>query len=321
MTLTASHNATSSQEAGFGPSPLDPPAGQMTDLFGQPLVPASRSQSRAKELVPTTHGICGPTSFGSPVPNGPLSSWESRLRERLAMVGSTECALIWRAKDTPAGTSISRLAPWTPPISDSAAIGSHWPTPTVADVQGGRKHRSGARSGEALLNGLMTWSTPRATDGAKGGPNQSFGAGGQPLPAQMHQCAPWTTPCASETGNRQGKYPQGGTSLNTQLIHAPRKMWATPEASDVRKHSENPHTVLRRIGKGQQIALNAHIALTDATARSGQEPIGSYATIKKRGAPNPAFPCWLMGFPAEWVSGAWRAMQSRPSSRRKSSAR
>jgi hypothetical protein len=30
------------------------------------------------------------------------------------------------------------------------------------------------------------WSTPRASDGEKGGPNQSFGAGGQPLPAQMH---------------------------------------------------------------------------------------------------------------------------------------
>ena len=101
MTLTASHNATSSQEAGFGPSPLDPPAGQMTDLFGQPLVPASRSRSQGKVPVPTTHGICGPTSFASPVPSGPLSSWESRLRARLAMVGSTECALIWREKVTP----------------------------------------------------------------------------------------------------------------------------------------------------------------------------------------------------------------------------
>ena len=61
--------------------------------------------------------------------SGPLSSWESRLRERLAMVGSTECALIWREKTSPAGSSISRCAPWTPPTSVSGSGGAPWPTP------------------------------------------------------------------------------------------------------------------------------------------------------------------------------------------------
>lgn len=47
-----------------------------------------------------------------------------------------------------------------------------WPTPTVADVQGGRKHRSGARSGELLLNGLAaTWPTPTSLAPAKNGNN------------------------------------------------------------------------------------------------------------------------------------------------------
>jgi hypothetical protein len=41
-----------------------------------------------------------------------------------------------------------------------------------------------------------------------------------------------------------------------------QSQWPTPEASDVRKHSEVPATVLRRISKGQQIALNAFVSLT-----------------------------------------------------------
>jgi hypothetical protein len=36
---------------------------------------------------------------------------------------------------------------------------------------------------------LGMWATPRASDGEKGGPNQSFGAGGQPLPSQAYQSA------------------------------------------------------------------------------------------------------------------------------------
>jgi hypothetical protein len=34
------------------------------------------------------------------------------------------------------------------------------------------------------------WSTPRASDGAKGGPGQTFGAGGTPLPAQASGAMP-----------------------------------------------------------------------------------------------------------------------------------
>lgn len=231
-------------------------------------------------------GICGQTFIASSVPAGPLLSWESRLRERLASIGSTESPLIWEAKTTPVGRSISRLRPWTPPTSGSGSTGSRWPTPTVADVQGGRKTRSGARSGEPLLNGLMAaapwvtpsardwkdsagmaterpdgrsridqlprqmvaaWSTPRASDGAKGGPNMSFGAGGTPLPTQLHRNA--------------------------------------------------------------------------ATAVSGLAPTGSPATTGKRGAPNPAFAFWLMGCADELTLGVSLATASFSRSRRKSSAR
>jgi hypothetical protein len=120
-------------------------------------------------------------------------------------------------------------------------VNAHWPTPTVADVQGGRKTRSGSRSGEMLLNGLMSH-------------------------------------------------------------------WTTPMASDVKKQSENPETTKRRLLAGRQVGLNAHMGLT---ATSGTTPNGSSATTEKRGAPNPAFAMWLMGFPEALIVGILEAVALR----------
>lgn len=221
-------------------------------------------------------GICGRTFIASSVPEGPLSSWENRLRERLATVGSTESALIWREKATPEGQSISRLAVSTRHTNGTGSTGSQQtynptpkgsaagpdyaklkrsdtglslqtimcaynPTPTVADVTGGRKARSGSRNAEPLLNGLLAAYSPTPTP-------LSF--------KDSHQ-------------------PGNSRSLNL---------------------------------------LRAHFE----TALGGQTPNGSSAlSTAKRGAPNPVFAFWLMGFPAEWISGALEAMRSYRKPRRK----
>jgi hypothetical protein len=73
---------------------------------------------------------------------------------------------------------------------------SAWPTPAVTDSNGARNRTSGRSNPESkhhdgvTLNDAIvlwqasTWSTPRSSDGEKDGPNQSFGAGGIPLPTQ-----------------------------------------------------------------------------------------------------------------------------------------
>lgn len=296
MTLQDSPNVIGSRAAGYGASQPVSPDGPMTGRCGPQAAPANRSAGPAKAPDLMTRGTCGPTFFESLEPlampaTDPAFCVGSRLAARLAMVGSTESSLIWRRKVTPAGREIFRLAVSTLRISETDSTGghwrtpnveesgitldrlvtkegtswtpgqraydrttgrlcqiglpqemeaaSHWPTPAVADVTGGRKTRSGDRSDEMLLNGLLSaWSTPRASDGEKGSPNQSFGAGGQPLPAQMHQAI--------------------GQMLN-----------------------------------------------------------GLSATTEKRGAPNPLFAFWLMGFPREWACGALRATQSCRSSQPK----
>jgi site-specific DNA-cytosine methylase len=67
-----------------------------------------------------------------------------------------------------------------------------WRSPNVVDSKGGNRLGTGQvqlvhQAKQAL------WSTPRASDGEKGGPNQSFGAGGQPLPSQAFHSLPAET--------------------------------------------------------------------------------------------------------------------------------
>ena len=62
------------------------------------------------------------------------------------------------------------------------------------------------RKAEALALGITNWSTPKGSDGAKGGPGQSYGSGGMPpLPAQAAQ---WPTPAAQ---NWKGSSPASVT--------------------------------------------------------------------------------------------------------------
>lgn len=281
MTFADTRNATSSQAVASGPLQLDLLDGLMTESSGPAPVPASRSRRPAKGSEPMIQGICGRTFIASSVPDGPLSSWESRLRERLGMVGSTESALIWREKATPAGQSISRLAVSTLHTNGTDSTGSQW-------------------------------STPRASDGEKGGPNQSFGAGGQPLPAQMHQ-AHWITASARDWKDTPGMATESGDrnrvdQLPRQMAQEPQAMWPTAK-------SANAGPDFAKMDRSKTgLSLQTVMAATEHT---GPAPTGSSATTAKRGAPNPVFAFWLMGFPAEWISGALEAMRSYRKQRQK----
>jgi hypothetical protein len=97
-------------------------------------------------------------------------------------------ALLWgtpTARDLKDGASCENV----PENGLLGRMAANWATPTV----NGNHNRKGCSdtSGDGLATQASQWSTPRATDGEKGGPNQTFGAGGIPLPAQA---AHWPTP-------------------------------------------------------------------------------------------------------------------------------
>jgi hypothetical protein len=123
----------------------------------------------------------------------------------------------------------------------------------------------------------------------------------------------WSTPRASdgEKGGPNMSFGAGGQPLPAQM-HQASAFWSTPTVNDA-KNSAGPSQFERN-----SQALNVQMA---AQVLGGQGQSASSATTRKRGAPNPAFPCWLMGFPDAWLSGALQAMQSYQYSRPKSSKR
>lgn len=302
MTSPDTGSATSSPASAAGPSQPDLLGGPTIESSGPAPRRASRSPSRGREKPRLTIGTCGPTFSGSPVPDGPLSSWESRLRRRLARTGSTECSLIWRESATPAGRPLSRLVPSTRP-TDGTASGL-WPTPNASGFE--------ARDAERLKQ-------RRAECKARTGNGNGFGLTlGQLVCLERdhvtkNALAMWPTPTAQDASRGAGtiRACDTGTPLPQRVMQTvtghPLALYPTPRASA----NENRTT---RIPPSQ---LEGRHGLYLSSVAIGMEPDGSSATTEKPGALNPAFVCWLMGFPLGWDACAPTAMPSSRKSRPK----
>ncbi|WP_426036682.1 DNA methyltransferase [Cypionkella sp. TWP1-2-1b2] len=173
------------------------------------------------------------------------------------------------------------------------------------------------RKAEALALGIRNWSTPKATDGAKGGPGQSYGSGGiPPLPAQAAQ---WQMPVADDQVDRlRGKInSRGEPKLSAQALQ-----WPTPAAQNWKGSS--PASVTRAYGKSRMDILHyrAEQGFTHpapAITLLGLQPshhapisrplwasmIASHGRVvsrrvlkaRARRRLNPLFVGWLMGWP------------------------
>jgi hypothetical protein len=136
-----------------------------------------------------------------------------------------------------------------------ATDSSFWPTATVGDHHGSGSHGYGkvsASTGKSRSEGVTLtdaavrlWQTPQATDGDKGGPNQTLK--GQP-----------------------------------SLVNQARRMWQTPSVGDGDKYavSENPNSQAAKSLHPQSLDLSG---LLDPTMRSrGEESSSQGRTLNPR---------------------------------------
>lgn len=297
LILPGSLNAISSRASAVGRSHYASPDGPTTEKSGRDRRRASRSRTPVSSLPPVMNGIYGPTYSASSVPEGPMRSLESRLRQRLGLIGSTECSLIWKAATTPAGRSYSRLVPSTPrtvEIVSTSPHATHTHTHTIE---------------------LSCWITATTRDW-KDSPGMSVTRPDgrsrvDQLPRQV-TAAMWATLTSSRNSNAgslqsalkeaERLHPKGRYTLMTQIAVS---LQPTMTAS------ENKY---RLQGNSQQSKSLAAISIL--TAR-GAAQLSSSDTTEKLGGLNPLFACWLMGFPAAWDACAPTATPSSRNSRRK----
>lgn len=197
---------------------------------------------------------------------------------------------------------------------------SSWPTATAQDSvsSGASGYQTETRHAGTTLTdaAVRQWPTARATDGAKGGPNQHGSKGDLTLPSAAVQ---WPTPASRD--HKGGADWSKRTRNGKQRLDSERTLpdvaefWATPQVADVtgghKRRSGNRSNELLLPGQAEQWPTPA--ASTYGSNRGGSGgrvgPIrpSLQGLVTRQGGPkcrlmlNPLFVEMLMGLPPHWT--------------------
>jgi hypothetical protein len=218
-------------------------------------------------------------------------SFRSRGGERVDEMGLDQQARYWPTPDTPSGGprthKTEREGKEQVSLED---VAQNWSTPKAGDRGADWTKKDRSTTGQGLEEQAALWSTPRAEDGESCG-NHPGRKGGDSLTGQIQH---WRTPTAmdSEQAGGKGRFTRRGKTT----LHLQTNMWPTPEARDYRSGETVAEYGNSRPLNEAVLKFSHPVQVLD---ESGRKLSDTRRILRPR--LNPAFVCWLMGWPTLWT--------------------
>lgn len=213
----------------------------------------------------------------------------------------------WENWPTVGGMRSGSLFPhptWAPAMGapgGSVSPGDKWPTPDTGHERTNRSASEGAADRPNIALAARLWMTPSVSNSQGNEYTRDRGQPGQERLTLTGQAQHWPTPTLqdSESAGGAGCIDRGkrGHSLNSATLH-----WPTPASRDYRTPNSQESQESRKHTGGEQLPnFVEHHFLHPVHSTLDGRPLSPTARILPRRL-NPAFGCWLMGWPIWWTN-------------------
>lgn len=189
---------------------------------------------------------------------------------------------------------------------------SDWMTPNVpnggrsathAEISGRTAMHNGKKVQVGLEHQSRIWSTPRASDPEKAGPNMRGTKGDVPLPAQaVNWPTPRTITGGGESAERKkelGREKAGGGDLQAAVQN-----WPTPATRDYKGANSTDHVTINGTGRMHMGQLPNFVEHAFRSSPPDPPTPAGPTSSPERRTLNPLFVEWLMGWPIGWTGSA-----------------
>ena len=198
--------------------------------------------------------------------------------------------------------SLCQRPTWVPAMGGpggSVSPGA-WPTPDTGHERINRSNSKGAADRPTIALAAKQWATPTSHDGRRPGADLKSTQGGN----LSRGSALWMTPSVSNSQGNEYTRDRGTPGLERLTLTGQAQHWPTPASRDFRTPNSQESQSRRSHSGGEQLPnfVEHHFLHPVHSTLDGRRLSPTDRTLPRR--LNPAFACWLMGWPTWWTNPA-----------------